>query len=1467
MHETHHSRESLTIRQLAECVNLHIPPPLAKNSRVCSAIATLLFIGIAFVSYPASAQSVPTVSIAATSATGTAEGSSATFTVTASQAIPQGGSLSVAYSVSGTTTSTVSDAAEAGDFTTSDNTLQRSSFPGGYVEIQPGQTTATITLAIFNDGAAEAAEAYQVRLNVIHRNPGSTSFSIHHSGQTAVGTIASSTSSPSGLTVSLGPNDRERIESSTALFQLTFTGTAVGTITIPFTLVPVGAGFDANDIEWSNSACGQGLTCFQEFTPNQINTTKRHRLYIEVPIKGDGIAEVAETFYLRLDNSVVINGVTTNRGSTISGESVTYSPTQPRSANLVIPASSEAYKLVVERAGDTSAVEQERSKVLQFRVKIEDSSGTNRALRHPNTYSATLQVKGTATTGKTATDTNADINPLSLSGGTESSRRTYALELDDNNRFRLPFGSTPDHANADPVSASGWLLRFQLNQDTEAESDETFTIEVVSVRALGGRQSRPPFRRGSYTERLPVTLPSLRSAGSDLIETITITSDPPSVALTSELPSVDISKVSLNLEENPGIENANVGTYTIKLGSAPQDARVEITVRSSNEDVVVDTDPATDGNQNTLVFTQENWDTPQSVSVTASQDDDNINDSATITHSITSSDSQLYPESFEIDDVSVTVEDAEPELNVGIGPSLSKLTVNHLNGAVVRVTLEHGTIIASEASLLSNYELVTDIPGLSISSVEQPSSTELRITLAYSGDSRLNAPQTIVVKVKSAVHTGSNDLTSNPITVNTAAVVVSEESLELNESPGNTEANEDSYTVVLGSQPQDNAIVISVISDNSDVVIDTNTTENGNQNTLTFTSSNWNTPQSVSVTARPDDDNINDSATIAHRIVTGDREFYTDNLNIDSVAVSVIDDFSTAIQLTGLEISQGTLAPRFAGSVLNYTATVSFDVSRLTVTPTVSNSFIRIIQVNDATVASGSASGNIALNLGLNRILVVVEAENGNSVTYMISVTRNESEGTAQLLDEIDNSIVVDLAKEITAGTIVAVSSRIAAVSGGGSGTMPTNSGLTSILQRLTNYERNKDLNNTNVSLERALDGAQFAYSVDSNPGLSKLSASDPDGYSEGGISLWGQANYLDISGGNTSTVNWDGSLFSIHVGTDILLNSQTLAGLAVGVTKGTIDYSNAGSQNSGGQLKSRMTVLSPYMSWSTSDKSNLWATVGFGRGRIDYDDDSHGRFSNKTEMMQLITGGTYELRKISDEGGSRSATINLKGEAWSSRHTLKRSTVRAEKSKIGIYGLRFAVEGVQEINCGQDACLTPAGEVGVRWDEGDGDTGFGTEIVGGMKYENLLSGLSTNASARYLLAHESNRKMWGVEFSVRRTPVSDSAGLVYSSLLTLGITDSRTDSFWERSSSTRSLGDVEATSRIDAQVGYGLYGVNGLVTPYVGLGIGESARAYRTGTKFSTDSALDLRLEFEHRNSDTRSSDNRVVLEGAFDW
>ena len=126
-------------------------------------------------------------------------------------------------------------------------------------------------------------------------------------------------------------------------------------------------------------------------------------------------------------------------------------------------------------------------------------------------------------------------------------------------------------------------------------------------------------------------------------------------------------------------------------------------------------------------------------------------------------------------------------------------------------------------------------------------------------------------------------------------LVLSEESLTVAEG----DATGVRYTVELATQPSDTVTVTISGHDGADLTLSGTTLTN---NQLTFTTTNWDTAQTVTVKAGDDDNADNKSETLAHTAFGGDYVNVTKDL-----PVTVTDDGTPAIVLseTDLTVTEG----------------------------------------------------------------------------------------------------------------------------------------------------------------------------------------------------------------------------------------------------------------------------------------------------------------------------------------------------------------------------------------------------------------------------------------------------------------------------------------------------------------------------------------------------------------------------------
>ena len=132
--------------------------------------------------------------------------------------------------------------------------------------------------------------------------------------------------------------------------------------------------------------------------------------------------------------------------------------------------------------------------------------------------------------------------------------------------------------------------------------------------------------------------------------------------------------------------------------------------------------------------------------------------------------------------------------------------------------------------------------------------------------------------------------------------------------------------------------------------------------------------------------------TVKVKVTAGDEE------TTKTYTVTVTRGTAAAdATLSGLTVSPGTLAPEFVSTTESYTATVGNAVSRLTVTPTASQSSATVSYLDgeNATLADadgGTAGQQVNLSPGENTIQVKVTAGNGTTTkTYTVTVTRASS--------------------------------------------------------------------------------------------------------------------------------------------------------------------------------------------------------------------------------------------------------------------------------------------------------------------------------------------------------------------------------------------------------------------------------------------------------------------------------------------
>ena len=383
-------------------------------------------------------------------------------------------------------------------------------------------------------------------------------------------------------------------------------------------------------------------------------------------------------------------------------------------------------------------------------------------------------------------------------------------------------------------------------------------------------------------------------------------------------------------------------------------------------------------------------------------------------------------------------------------------------------------------------------------------------------------------------------------------------------------------------------------------------------------------------------------------------------------------------------------------------------------------------------------------------------------------------------------------------------------------------------------------------SWKQGLDGRTFALALSgAAPDVGSATVAGIAAPSPGArVTLWGAGDYRNLAGGGAG-VDWNGHLFGAHLGLDARFGSGGLAGLALSVTEGRFDYTDTSALTLGqtveGDYESRMTSAHPYVGWAWPSGTHAWATLGYGAGDVTLTDGEAGRQEGSSTLHSAAAGGS--VRVVSGEGAGvfGPLTVDLKGEAWAARLAVEDNGDRIAGLAVRTHRLRVSAEGARAFSLAGGGAFTPSVEVGVRLDGGDGETGAGVELGGGLDYAHPALGLSADVSGRALLAHEHGREDWSVGGALSLAPASG-RGLSLRVAPSYGDTGSGLARLWEE----------------------GVTGAGATATGTAGASVsnGQSPAA-RLG--FGPD--FELGLEGERRESRTERAGHGLMLRGRMRW
>ena len=589
----------------------------------------------------------------------------------------------------------------------------------------------------------------------------------------------------------------------------------------------------------------------------------------------------------------------------------------------------------------------------------------------------------------------------------------------------------------------------------------------------------------------------------------------------------------------------------------------------------------------------------------------------------------------------------------------------------------------------------------------------------------------------------------------TSGVSVSPTALTVDEGGSGT------YTVVLASEPTESVTVSVTVSGDEDLTVD--------RTSLTFTASDWETAQTVTVSAGDDEDVVNGTATIAQEVASeGDYG----GLNASSVSVTEQDNDRGGVT------PQAWLA-RFGRTVAD-----------------------QVIDAVDGRLREAPRSGF------QGRIA-------GQSLPGAPLAAADDRPGAAR---QVSNTVAP---------------------------------------HTHDSHEPDDEWPRIRGVMDRdLLTGTSFVLTA----------GSKESGYR----SVWGRGAIARFDG-RTRDLSLDGEVLSGMVGAD-WSRGRGVAGLLAAHSRGEGSFRGAQGES---RIEAAVTGFYPYGRYAVNERFSAWGVAGYGEGDLTLVPDGGAALTAGMDLTMVAMGGRGVLLTWPEYGGLELAA---KFDAMATRINSESVAGAMEAARAEVMRGRLGLEGTWrgwQVSSGR---IAPAFEIGIRYDGGDAETGFGADIGGGLAWSDSERGIKAEVRARGLITHQ-DRSFRERGLSGTFTWDADaSSALGWSLALRQTLGPSASDGMDALLSRvTAGFGfngeDESDQRRFEATLGYGvaLFGGRFAGTPEVGLALSDAGREYSVGWRLSLNqrgrTSFTLAVQATRRETLNHTPEYGVDLRLAAHW
>ena len=509
-----------------------------------------------------------------------------------------------------------------------------------------------------------------------------------------------------------------------------------------------------------------------------------------------------------------------------------------------------------------------------------------------------------------------------------------------------------------------------------------------------------------------------------------------------------------------------------------------------------------------------------------------------------------------------------------------------------------------------------------------------------------------------------------------------------------------------------------------------------------------------------------------------------------------------------------------------------------------------LVTNTESTVTAFSHTGLQPGSTRHYRVSAINRAGNGAASASASAAT----DDPVQRAGRVNTRVLPHVAAAMTSSTVSAIARRVDAVAGGmGMERRVETNGLSSMAASLSAPGAGGLglAQGDQAGLAALFGGTSFQMPF----GASKAQQQSATGTQLGS---WGAGEYHHLGAPGANALDWRGNVVSAHVGVDLRVGPDILAGVAGSYSSGSFDFTDrTGAAPVTGTYGTTMASVHPYVAWfSGTPGTSVWGSAGFGRGDIEVDDAREGLRTSPASMITGAGGAGYQLLSRGVGG------VRVKAEGWAGQ-VMVDGSAQIEEVTLNMQRGKLALELTQALRANEGQEMAFVLEGGMRYDNGAGVNGASAEVGGGLRYTNSGLGLTAEGRGRFVISARDGYEEWGLGGTLMFDPAARGEGLSIRVAPSYGDHSSGVNQLWERGVYDAVGGhDPCMSPNVNGEVAYGIAGFQG--TPYSGFYLAErGTRAFSSGVRYDLGTDVGLRIEGTRRESGLGGARHSVGVRG----